>query len=200
MQEWLKITLFAVSSGVLVLILIHNNSEGAVGESAENQIQEKHRICKMGFETSCENGSESFDVDMSWEICQGSADFMQKIRFNSGLKLNKSSNSNLMSASSVVKTCLPLPGPHLGNSSFPQESYFEITILPWNQIILKSWEKQEDKLDLEKISLLERIPPIQRPILNLWFMLQVVIIIDTKKFKNQRRISKLISSLCYQLG
>lgn len=100
-----------------------------------------------------ENGSGLFEVDMSWEICQDSSDFMQKIRFNSGVKkLNKS--GKFMSASSVVTTCLPLPGPH---SSFPQESYFEITILPWNQesdnleIMGKA---KEDKLDLEKIKLI----------------------------------------------
>ncbi|PWA59833.1 SPRY domain, Concanavalin A-like lectin/glucanase domain protein [Artemisia annua] len=35
-----------------------------------------------------------------------------------------------MSAASVIKAALPLPGPTLGNSSpFPQEAYFEITIL-----------------------------------------------------------------------
>ncbi|KAH0681451.1 hypothetical protein KY284_022536 [Solanum tuberosum] len=94
--------------------------------------------------------------DMSWEICQDSSDFMQKIRFNSGSirKLNRS--TKLMSASSVVKTCLPLPGPHLGNSSFPQESYFEITILPWNQDnnVQVMGKVKEDKLDLEKIKLI----------------------------------------------
>ncbi|KAG5613051.1 hypothetical protein H5410_024332 [Solanum commersonii] len=73
-------------------------------------------------------GSCVGENDMSWEICQDSSDFMQKIRFNSGVRKH-----NRSSKSSVVKTYLPLPGPHLGNSSFPQESYFEITILPWNQ-------------------------------------------------------------------
>lgn len=65
-------------------------------------------------------------VEISWEVCQGSADFMQKVRLNSGLK-KISSTSN--SANSVIKTALPFPGPPLGNSSFPQEAYFEITIL-----------------------------------------------------------------------
>ncbi|KAH0683971.1 hypothetical protein KY290_022607 [Solanum tuberosum] len=100
-------------------------------------------------------GSCVGENDMSWEICQDSSDFMQKIRFNSGIrKLNKS--SKFMSASSVVKTCLPLPGPHLGNSSFPQESYFEITILPWNQDnnVEVMGKAKEDKLDLEKIKLI----------------------------------------------
>ncbi|KAK9165793.1 hypothetical protein Scep_000984 [Stephania cephalantha] len=66
-------------------------------------------------------------VEISWEVCSGSADFVQKLR----LKKNNSvmgSNPSL-SASCVTKTALPLPGPHLGNSSFPQEAYFEITIL-----------------------------------------------------------------------
>lgn len=89
---------------------------------------------------------------MSWEICQDSSDFMQKIRFSYGnQKLNRSSKFM-----SVVKTSLPLPGPHLGNSSFPQESYFEITILQWNQEnnVEVMGKVKEDKLDLEKIKLI----------------------------------------------
>ncbi|ONI33552.1 hypothetical protein PRUPE_1G431800 [Prunus persica] len=70
------------------------------------------------------------EPEISWEVCQGSADFMQKIRLNSGLKkvLNLGS-SNSTAAASVIRTALPLPGPALGNNSFPQETYFEITIL-----------------------------------------------------------------------
>lgn len=64
-------------------------------------------------------------VEISWEVCQGSADFMQKIRLNSGLKMSNSS----VPANSVIKTALPFPGPSLGNSAFPREAYFEITIL-----------------------------------------------------------------------
>lgn len=61
------------------------------------------------------------EPEMSWEVCQDSADFMQKIRLNAG-----ASNSGI----SVIRTALPLPGPALGkNSSFPQEAYFEITVL-----------------------------------------------------------------------
>lgn len=70
------------------------------------------------------------EPEISWEVCQGSADFMQKIRLNSGLKkvLNLG-GSNSTAAASVIRTALPLPGPALGNNSFPQETYFEITIL-----------------------------------------------------------------------
>ncbi|KAJ4832073.1 hypothetical protein Tsubulata_040763 [Turnera subulata] len=68
------------------------------------------------------------DTEITWEVCQGSADFMQKIRLNSGLRKAHLSNSS-MSAASVIRTALPLPGPPLGNSSFPQEAYFEITVL-----------------------------------------------------------------------
>ncbi|XP_057469417.1 uncharacterized protein LOC130758503 [Actinidia eriantha] len=67
------------------------------------------------------------ETEISWEVSQGSADFMQKIRLNSGLQ--KTHHSIQGSASSVIKTALPLPGPPLGTSSFPQEAYFEITIL-----------------------------------------------------------------------
>ncbi|KAI3726659.1 hypothetical protein L1987_66458 [Smallanthus sonchifolius] len=79
---------------------------------------------------SCATGGDVDDVDISWEVCQGSADFMQKIRLNSGLKKVGKTTSSAMAAASVIKSALPLPGPALGNSSpFPQEAYFEITIL-----------------------------------------------------------------------
>ncbi|CAN4092671.1 unnamed protein product [Withania somnifera] len=234
MQEWLKISLVAVTSGVLVLVLItiictrccarraRESSNSTKTHNLQNGISKLHLgrdgtkkisnfyVFKQGgasatsstknffnwsdhpslindavengwsrfaFTTyapapsvrssttarsllgSCgvgDNGNELFEVDISWEICQGSADFMQKIRFNSGVKkLNKS--SNFMSTSSVIKTSLPLPGPHLGNSSFPQESYFEITILPWNQDTSNleiMGKAKEDKLDLEKTKLI----------------------------------------------
>ncbi|CAI8606293.1 unnamed protein product [Vicia faba] len=66
-------------------------------------------------------GREENEVEISWEVCQGSNEFMQKIRLNSRLKK--------CFFHSVVRTCLPLPGPSLGNHVFPQEAYFEITIL-----------------------------------------------------------------------
>lgn len=67
-------------------------------------------------------------AEISWEVSQGSADFMQKIRLNSGFN-NTINNAISPStpASSVIRTALPLPGPPL--ASFPQEAYFEITIL-----------------------------------------------------------------------
>ncbi|KAK4782133.1 hypothetical protein SAY86_016235 [Trapa natans] len=63
------------------------------------------------------------EPDISWEVCQGSADLVQKIR------LNHHHRQPPLSSLSVIKTSLPLPGPPLGNSSFPQEAFFEITIL-----------------------------------------------------------------------
>ncbi|RZC45107.1 hypothetical protein C5167_038053 [Papaver somniferum] len=83
------------------------------------------------------HGSRESEAEISWEICNGSVDFMQKIKLNSGVSINKKgiiSSSPLPSgASSVIKTALPLPGPSLGNYSFPQEAYFEITILSMNE-------------------------------------------------------------------
>lgn len=77
-----------------------------------------------------EYGREENEVEISWEVCQGSNEFMQKIRLNSGLKkCFFHPNNALMNVHSVVRTCLPLPGPSLGNHVFPQEAYFEITIL-----------------------------------------------------------------------
>ncbi|WCJ35467.1 SPla/RYanodine receptor (SPRY) domain-containing protein [Euphorbia peplus] len=84
-------------------------------------------LCAVG-----DYGRES-GTEISWEVCQGSADFMQKIRLNSGFnRMNLNNNNNnysSFSAVSVIRTALPLPGPPLGNSAFPQEAYFEITIL-----------------------------------------------------------------------
>lgn len=55
---------------------------------------------------------------------------MQKVRLNSGIKKIATTTTTSMTAASVIKSALPLPGPALGNPSpFPQEAYFEITIL-----------------------------------------------------------------------
>ncbi|KAM7278386.1 hypothetical protein ACFE04_005520 [Oxalis oulophora] len=65
--------------------------------------------------------------DITWEVSQGSADFMQKIRINPGFKkANFVNNNSYLTATSVIRAALPLPGP---SSAFPQEAYFEITIL-----------------------------------------------------------------------
>ncbi|XP_054817368.1 protein SSH4-like [Prosopis cineraria] len=53
---------------------------------------------------------------------------MQKIRLNPGLKRIHSNNPSV-SIFSATRTALPLPGPPLGNYSFPQEAYFEVTVL-----------------------------------------------------------------------
>ncbi|XP_047976189.1 uncharacterized protein LOC125218548 [Salvia hispanica] len=63
---------------------------------------------------ACGNGG----VEVGWEVCEGSADFVQKIRLNPA-----------GSSIAVVRAALPLPGPNLGNSSFPQEAYFEVTVV-----------------------------------------------------------------------
>lgn len=79
-------------------------------------------LCAVG-----DYGRET-QTDITWEVSPGSADFMQKIRLNSGLK-KVSLNNPSMAAASVIRTALPLPGPPLGNSAFPQEAFFEVTIL-----------------------------------------------------------------------
>ncbi|MED6225500.1 hypothetical protein PIB30_094351 [Stylosanthes scabra] len=65
------------------------------------------------------------EPEISLEVSQDSSEFMQKIRLNPGLKKMKNS-----SCCSVMRTSLPLPGPCFGNYAFPQEAYFEVTILP----------------------------------------------------------------------
>ncbi|KAL2242103.1 uncharacterized protein LOC105159281 [Sesamum indicum] len=87
----------------------------------------------------CAGGSalhgNGINVGIGWEVCEGSADYMQKIRLNPGLKKVITTLNPSMGAVSVIRTALPLPGPQLGNASFPQEAYFEITILPVNEDI-----------------------------------------------------------------
>lgn len=93
-------------------------------------------------------------VKISWEVSPGSADFMQKIQFRCNsdiLKRITSSRHNFTAmgapVSSAIKTSLPLPGPPLGTSSFPQEAYFEITVLPCDDQE-DSRRSQEDKIKL----------------------------------------------------
>ncbi|XP_039058499.1 uncharacterized protein LOC120202086 isoform X2 [Hibiscus syriacus] len=71
------------------------------------------------------------EIEVNWEVSQGSVDFMQKISLKSGSKKGNRTitHHHSMAASSVIRTALPLPGPPLGNSAFPQEAYFEIKIL-----------------------------------------------------------------------
>ncbi|KAF5955584.1 hypothetical protein HYC85_008440 [Camellia sinensis] len=97
------------------------------------------------------------EVDISWEVSPGSADFMQKIRLCSGSKKLNSNYSSM--AASVIRTALPLPGPPLGTSSFPQEAYFEITILSSDEDDLDpfggNYRKKIRKSEGEKAKLIQ---------------------------------------------
>eukprot|EP01018_Ginkgo_biloba_P039881 Gb_17990 [translate_table: standard] len=95
----------------------------------------------------CSGGctEERIESEISWEMGTGS-DFMQKIRLNPGLPTKK--NMNLLPPVQSLQTALPLPGPPLGPLSFPQEAYFEITILAENgeyvAAVQKSVSEDED--------------------------------------------------------
>ncbi|CAH9053960.1 unnamed protein product, partial [Cuscuta europaea] len=102
---------------------------------------------------ACAAGDNQTAVKISWEVSPGSSDLVQKIRFRcnsdhmkriSGIR-NKSPS---MTAASVLKTSLPLPGPQLGTSSFPQEAYFEITILLCDEDENEGRKSQDDKINL----------------------------------------------------
>ena len=87
------------------------------------------RSTMLGLACAVGDHGKEAEAEIIWEVFQGSAEFMQKIRFNSGLKRVSTSQPSTYAAS-VIRTSLPLPGPSLGNNSaFPQEAYFEITIL-----------------------------------------------------------------------
>ncbi|EOA20972.1 hypothetical protein CARUB_v10001307mg [Capsella rubella] len=70
-------------------------------------------------------GSENPGVVITWEVSNGSVEFTQTIKFNQALKDTVNAKNPLM----VLRAALPLPGPQLLSSTFPQEAYFEITIL-----------------------------------------------------------------------
>ncbi|CAL0322475.1 unnamed protein product [Lupinus luteus] len=93
------------------------------------------------------------EAGISWEMCQESNELMQKIRLNSGLIGVHCSNNSSMSIASVIRTSLPLPGPPFGNYTFPQEAYFEITILYCNvgyyELVEKRREGEKTKLLIE---------------------------------------------------
>lgn len=95
-----------------------------------NMAAPSKRSTLLGACAAGEYGREN-ETEISWEVCHGSVEYMQKISLNPGLKkgLHTNNNSSNMSVASVIRTALPLPGPPLGNYAFPQEAYFEITIL-----------------------------------------------------------------------
>ncbi|KAL3634171.1 hypothetical protein CASFOL_021225 [Castilleja foliolosa] len=92
---------------------------------------------RFGFRSTLGN-----EIEIGWEVCEGSGDYiMQKIRFNS-----KIISAVDLGALSVIRTGLPLPGPRFGGSYFPQEAYFEITILPQEEV--KIGEKEGGKTEI----------------------------------------------------
>ncbi|KAF8079739.1 hypothetical protein N665_1003s0001, partial [Sinapis alba] len=67
-------------------------------------------------------GSDEPGVVITWEVSNGSVDFTQTIKFNQVVVNGK---NPLI----VLRAALPLPGPQLICSAFPQEAYFEITLV-----------------------------------------------------------------------
>lgn len=68
--------------------------------------------------------------EIVWEVPAGSSEYMQTIRINpsttkSPLRVADDSGSSCC----CIRMSFPLPGPPLMGTSFPQEAYFEITIL-----------------------------------------------------------------------
>ncbi|WOK94197.1 hypothetical protein Cni_G02899 [Canna indica] len=70
-------------------------------------------------------------VETNWEVTAGASEFLQTVRLSPKPRRSSTSSPLLVHAESIsmAKMLLPLPGPPLGFSSFPQEAYFEITIL-----------------------------------------------------------------------
>lgn len=74
---------------------------------------------------ACDGGEGRGVAETDWEVPPGSSEFMQTVKLSPGT--NRTADDPLFF--SWVRTSLPLPGPALGGGSFPQEAYFEITIL-----------------------------------------------------------------------
>lgn len=66
--------------------------------------------------------------ESTWEVPPGSSEFVQTVRLNPAIRKKKSSD-DCSGCTSSLWMSLPLPGPQLPGSPFPQEAYFEITIL-----------------------------------------------------------------------
>ncbi|KAH9612917.1 hypothetical protein KSS87_016335 [Heliosperma pusillum] len=93
---------------------------------------------------------DNHQIEETWEVGLGSADFMQKLHF----KINGSNLSTSINNSSklTARMNLPLPGPQVGNS-FPPEAYFEITVV--SCLVNKGLVKSEGE-NLEKAKLLSQ--------------------------------------------
>ncbi|MCO5594835.1 hypothetical protein L7F22_048869 [Adiantum nelumboides] len=81
----------------------------------------------VNFWDMCSSCSHKHDnePDITWEVGCGS-EYMQKLWLNPGLVPRK---ENIVGLVQALQAALPLPGPPLGSLSFPQEGYYEITVL-----------------------------------------------------------------------
>ncbi|XXG56206.1 hypothetical protein AAC387_Pa03g3686 [Persea americana] len=102
----------------------------------------------------CDYGGEG-EAEISWEISSGSSDCLQKIKL--GHRLKKNGRTNGMDFS-YVRMELPLPGPPLGNSSFPQEAYFEISFLSGEEEVEEiSGVKRSSAAEDDQVKLISEI-------------------------------------------
>ncbi|XP_040865214.1 uncharacterized protein [Glycine max] len=138
----------------LVVDAVENGwSRFAFSNYKSNMTSHLKRSTLLGACAAGEYGMKT-NAEISWEVCNGSAEYMQKIRLNPGLKkVLHTNNSSNMSVASVIRTVLPLPGPPLGNYAFPQEAYFEITILfshiDDHELVVAKREGEKTKLLIE---------------------------------------------------
>lgn len=79
-----------------------------------------------GMCAACDNGDT---VETNWEVPPGSSEFSQTVRLHPRGKRSSPLAVHREGGSATARMLLPLPGPPLGVSSFPQEAYFEITVL-----------------------------------------------------------------------
>ncbi|KAG6494408.1 uncharacterized protein LOC122002939 [Zingiber officinale] len=68
-------------------------------------------------------------VDANWEVLPGSSEFSQTVWLRPRGRRGSPLALRGEGAAATARMLLPLPGPRLGLSSFPQEAYFEVTVL-----------------------------------------------------------------------
>ncbi|CAK9198627.1 unnamed protein product, partial [Sphagnum troendelagicum] len=85
------------------------------------------QVSMWGLCHACANSIKFREPENTWNT-GGAGEYMQQIRLNPGVTRLSTHHGCVMPVQ-AVQTAMPLPGPTLGPCPYPQESYFEVSIL-----------------------------------------------------------------------
>lgn len=71
---------------------------------------------------------DGFEPEVTWDMGSG-IDYMQQVRFNPGVAGKRPGEACAVHPVQALQAALPLPGPCLVPCTFPQEAYYEVTVL-----------------------------------------------------------------------